>query len=173
MNAMGSTVLIDFFLAYKGPTMSYSYVYSGIPAATHTWWSSARLALIQRTGSVLPLPVVIPRLVGRAIGLESRVLDRHGIQSPDALLLHRHPVQVSLVLAAGALGLPELLAGVVHGRVHPLPLPRDRVVLVAAEHHPRAVDRPVPQPALAGHPQGRRCRGEQVLLEDGDAVVVF
>lgn len=116
---------------------------------------------------------MVPSCRGRAVGLEPGVLDRDGIETPHALLLHGHTVQVALAPVPGAGHLPQLLAGVEHARVHPHALPVRGLLLLAAEEQPGAVDGPVPQVPEAGHAERRGRGGEEVLLEDLDAGVEF
>lgn len=116
---------------------------------------------------------MVPSLLCGELGLKPRILDRHRLDAPDTLLLHGDTIQVSLVAGAGARGLAQLLAGVVHAAVHAVALALDLLVLLAAEELPGAVDGPVAEVAEAGHAEGRRGRGEHVLLEDADAVEVL
>ena len=116
---------------------------------------------------------MVPRLGGRAVSLEPRVLNWHAMQAPDSLLLHGHTVQVALTSVTRSHRLPELLARVVHARMHPRTLLERGVLLLPAEQLPRAVDGPVTQPPQATHAQRGRCGREHVLLEDLDASVVL
>ncbi len=61
---------------------------------------------------------MVPSPAGRGLGLRASVLDGHGVVAVHAVLLHRYAVQVAFVAGAGAVGVAELLAGVVHGLVH-------------------------------------------------------
>lgn len=121
----------------------------------------------------LPFPVVIPRLLCGTIRLEPCILNGDSIRAPDALLLHGHSVQIPFAPAIGPDRLPQLLAGIVHAGVHALSLLAHALMLLAPKQLPRAVDRPVAQVSLPGHPQRRRGRREHVLPEGLDALEVF
>lgn len=120
-----------------------------------------------------PFPFVVPRIIGRRVRLESRILNGHPAEPVDALLLHGNAVQIALIPVPRPNGPPQLLAGVEHAGVQAVALLVEGLVLLAAEELPGAVDGPVAQVAKTGHAQGRRCGGEHVLLEDLDARVVF
>lgn len=114
---------------------------------------------------------MVPRLVGRAVGLKPRILDRYPVQAPDPLLLHSHPVEVTLAPLARTSHLPQLLASIVHPSVHPRPLLLYRLLLGPLEQQPRAVNGPMPEPPQTTHAQRRRRGREHVLLENLDASV--
>ena len=104
----------------------------------------------------LQLPVVVPRRPARRLRLRLGVLDGDAPFAVDAVLLHRHAVQVATVAGARSLGQAELLAGVVHALVLAHAGALAVVALGAQEQQPRAVDGPVPQVAVAAHAQRRR-----------------
>lgn len=116
---------------------------------------------------------MIPRLLRRTVRLEPRILYRHTFKSINALLLHRDSIQVPLAPGPGPNRLPQLLAGVVHSRVHPAPLLVNGLVLLPAEELPGAVDGPVAQVSQAGHAQRGRGRREHVAAQGADAEEVF
>ena len=72
-----------------------------------------------------------------------------------ALLLHSNTVQVARVTGSRTIGQPQLLAGGRHALELPHQVALALLALLAAEHEPAAVDRPVPKVSVAGHPKGR------------------
>lgn len=120
---------------------------------------------------------MIPRLPGRRLSLHTCILDRHPFMPVNALLLHGDAVEISLLAGARAARGPQLLAGQRHALVHAHQLALAGLALPAPEELPGAVDRPVSQVAVAGHPEGRRdaSRGEEgeVFLHADDLGVLL
>lgn len=140
---------------------------------TQGWQCASSQVCSLQPSTHLPLPVVVPSLPGRGIGLHSRVLDWDIVKTVDTLLLHSHSVKISLTTSGGSNCPAKLLASVVHARVEAHPLLLGGLVLLATEKLPGAVDGPVTQVALASHTQGWRSRREHVALEHLDAFEVL
>jgi len=114
------------------------------------------------TSFPLCLPVVVPRRPGRGIRLRTRILDRYTIESIHALLLHRHAVQIALGPTSGSGSQSKCLARCAHTLLLLHQSELALLALLAAEHQPPAVNRPVPQVTVTRHAQrGRETAGRE------------
>lgn len=102
----------------------------------------------------LPLPLMIPPILARPLGLHPPVLDGEQILE-HALLDHRLAEQLAAVADARA----QLLARVPHRLPHALQLELARTAPLRLVQLPRAVDCPVPEVAGAREAEGPRGLG--------------
>lgn len=100
---------------------------------------------------------MVPSLPSRRLHQRPRsILNRHRLQSINALLQHCHAIQVSDLPRSGALGVAQLLARVAHALVLLHENALALLAQLATEQEPAAVDRPVAQISVAAKPQRRR-----------------
>ena len=104
------------------------------------------------------LPVVIPALAGRVLGLHAAVFDREHV-GEDTLFDHRLAEQSATIAGTDA----QLLTGRLHGLVLALELEFVGVALLGLEQLPSAVDGPVAEVTVAGEAERT---GSQRMVEE-------
>jgi len=100
----------------------------------------------------------------------ARILDRHAAVSPHARLHHRLAEQPPAIASPD----PQLLARLAHTVPLPLELELAALLDLGAVQLPRAVDRPVPEVAVAGEAEGtwhQGCGVVQVVTDECNSSV--
>lgn len=130
----------------------------------HVCYNNTQISPLSYKCPSLPRPGMVPTVLGRGVGLYSRVLDWHAV--PNTLLLHSDPVQLAH-LVAFCLALAELesllrgqtlvvdeterLARRCHAVVLPFEIELVLHALLGLVELPCAVDRPVAEGTVTGN----------------------